>query len=61
MPGHMLFAIALLAASCSTALGAGFERPIPVAQSAMVELWFSLASVCLCIALFVVHKVVKSR
>ena len=42
-------------------LAAGFDRPIPQAQSATAELWFALASIALCVALYVVHRTVNRR
>jgi len=45
----------------SPALASGFDRPIPQPQTATAELWFALASLSLCVALYVVHRVVKRR
>lgn len=47
--------------TCTNALAAGFERPIPNAQSETTELWFALASLFLCIGLYIVHWVIKRR
>ena len=43
------------------AWGAGFDRPIPQAQSATAELWFGLASLTLIAALVVVQRLVARR
>lgn len=43
------------------AWGAGFDRPIPQAQSATAEFWFALASVTLIAALVVVQRLVARR
>jgi len=56
-----MFSMWLVAASVSPAFASGYNRPVPQAQPATVELWFALASLCLCIALYVVHRVVKRR
>ena len=40
---------------------AGFERPIPQAQSATAEWWFFAASVALLTALLAVHLLVRRR
>jgi hypothetical protein len=40
---------------------APYERPIPQAQSATAEIWFSAASLALCIALFCVHRLVNRK
>ncbi len=42
-------------------LAAGFDRPIPNAQTETTELWFALSSFFLCVGLYVVHWVVKRR
>lgn len=45
----------------SATLAAAFDRPVPLPRSESVELWFALASLMLCVALYVVHRVVKRR
>ena len=45
----------------SPALAAGFDRPIPQAQSATAELWFALACVALIAALAIVQFMVSRR
>ena len=45
----------------TSALASSFDRPIPQPQSEMTELWFALASLLLCVALYAVHRVVKRR
>jgi len=57
---RLLAAVCLLTASCPV-FASGFERPVPLPRSATVELWFALASLMLCIALYAVHRVVKRR
>lgn len=52
----LMYVLVLVPASASP-----FDRPIPQPQSDMVELWFALASLLLCVALYVVHRVVKRR
>lgn len=42
-------------------LAAAFDRPIPQAQSATAEIWFSIASVALVAALVLVHRLVMRR
>lgn len=49
----------LLAAT--PALAAGFDRPLPQAQSATAEFWFALASLALVAALVVVQRLVSRR
>ena len=61
MPSRVAMAISLFVVAGSSALASGFERPIPQAQSETVELWFGLASLALCVALYAVHRVVKRR
>lgn len=56
--------IRIAAASIITAiptLASAFERPIPQAQSATAEVWFGLASLIFCLALYAVHRVVNKR
>lgn len=43
------------------ASAAPFDRPVPMPQSATAELWFGLASLALIVALWVVHRIVKTR
>lgn len=43
------------------AWAAGFDRPIPQAQSATAEFWFALSSIALIAALVVVHRLVSRR
>ncbi|MCX7566156.1 protein NnrT [Sulfitobacter sp. F26169L] len=40
---------------------AGFERPIPQAQSATAEMWFALASIMLIAALALVNYLVMRK
>lgn len=51
-------ALALLS---SAAIAAGYERPIPQAQSATAEIWFAFASLALLAALYGVHRLVTRR
>ena len=61
MPRIRLLTLLLASNFASATLAASFERPIPQAQTAAAELWFSLASIALCVALYVVHRVVRQR
>ena len=45
----------------SRVFAAGFDRPIPQAQSATAELWFALASLALIAAMYAVHRLVSRR
>lgn len=45
----------------TSASAAGFDRPIPQAQSATAEFWFGIASFALFAALMVVARVVGKR
>ena len=49
----------LLAVLGQTAIAAGFDRPIPQAQTGLAEFLFAIASIVFCIALYAVHRVVK--
>lgn len=51
----------LLTMAPASALAAGFERPIPNAQSATAEFWFGLATVALIAALALVYFTVRRR
>ncbi|OXT00815.1 protein NnrT [Notoacmeibacter marinus] len=51
----------LLTMAPASALAAGFDRPIPNAQSATAELWFGLATVALIAALALVWYAVRRR
>lgn len=53
-------AAALIATAIPT-LASAFERPIPQPQSATAEVWFGLASLLFCLALYAVHRMVKKR
>lgn len=53
--------LAALALIPSCALARPFDRPIPMPQSATAEIWFALASAMLIMALYIVHRLVKSR
>ena len=57
----MLRTLLALLLSASPAFAESFERPIPQAQSATAEIWFGLASLLLCLALYAVHRVVTRR
>ncbi|MFT6451436.1 MAG: hypothetical protein ACJA06_000920 [Halocynthiibacter sp.] len=57
----MRFLTPLFLIIATSASAAGFERPIPQAQSATAELWFGIASVALFAALMVVARVVAKR
>lgn len=54
----VLFFALTLAHPC---FAAGYERPIPQAQSATAELWFALGSIALIAALAVVQWLVARR
>lgn len=43
------------------ALGEGFDRPIPQAQSATAEFWFALSSIALIAALVLVQRLVARK
>lgn len=53
--------LCLLALIPSTALAAPFDRPTPMPQSATAEHWFAFASLALVAALYVVHRIVRTR
>ena len=54
--------IPLIAAfAASPAFAAGFDRPIPQAQSATAELWYGLAFLALIAALIAVQRLVSRR
>ena len=61
MPKYTLLLILFVLSLCCSPIAAGFERPIPQPRSEAVELWFALASLMLCIALYAVHRLVKRR
>lgn len=56
-----------LTSTCITALlslpayAESFQRPIPQAQSATAEVWFALASLTFCVALYLVYRAVAKR
>lgn len=43
------------------ASAAGYDRPIPQAQSATAEFWFAVASLALLASLYAVHRLVMRR
>lgn len=43
------------------ASAAGYERPVPQAQSATAEFWFAIASLALIGSLYAVHRLVMRR
>lgn len=45
----------------SPVLAKSFDRPIPQAQSATAEFWFTLASLALIVALVLVQRMVARR
>lgn len=51
----------VLALLPSAAIATPFDRPTPMPQSATAEHWFGLASLALVLALYVVHRIVKTR
>ncbi|WGW05621.1 protein NnrT [Tropicibacter oceani] len=51
----------LFAGLAAPAFAAGFDRPIPQAQSATAEFWFGLGSLALIVALVVVQRLVSRR
>ncbi|QYX56202.1 protein NnrT [Roseovarius sp. SCSIO 43702] len=54
--------LVLLAVSAAAPLhAAGFDRPIPQAQSATAEVWFAFACLALLAALYAVHWLVTRR
>lgn len=57
----MIRTVLALMLSTSPAFAEGFERPLPQAQSATAEIWFGLASLLLCLALYAVHRLVARR
>ena len=52
---------AVFALLASPALAAGFDRPIPQAQSATAEFWFAMGSLALIAALAAVQWLVARR
>ena len=57
----MRYVTLLLVLFPTATLAAEFDRPIPQAQSATAEFWFSLATLALIAALVVVARVVARR
>lgn len=55
-----LLALALALAPLAAA-AAGYERPVPQAQSATAETWFAVASLGLLVSLYAVHRLVTRR
>lgn len=55
------FGLVLFALNGSPVMASSFTRPIPQPQTAAAELWFALASLLLCVALYAVHRLVKRR
>lgn len=51
----------LLLLLASPTWAAGFDRPVPQAQSATAEFWFAICSIALLIALGAVHWLVSRR
>lgn len=61
MPGRIIFSIWLFCLSLMPAMASEFERPIPQPRSSDVELWFAIASLAFCAALYLVHRVISKR
>lgn len=57
----LILSVFLAGVFASPLLAAGFDRPIPQAQSATAEFWFAIASVALVVALAAVHRLVARR
>ncbi|KAA9010086.1 protein NnrT [Histidinibacterium aquaticum] len=53
--------IPLLALLPAPAAAAGFERPVPAAQTATTEMWFAIASLALILSLGAVQWLIKNR
>jgi len=53
--------LALLVTLLPGAALAGYDRPIPQAQSATAEFWFLVASAALILALVLVQRLVSRR
>ena len=47
--------------SALPAFANAFERPVPQPQSATAELWYGIAFVLLCLALYAVYWVISKR